>query len=174
MHRLRTLYSPLMFLLLSAALAFSCGDKVLLFARGINFSNVATRHKGSVIVYTPSALSPAAAVSDIHFQTALKKAGYKLAKVQDTSVLADATRSNRYDVVLVDPQDVAAVNQQMSIASVNTIVIPVFDGEAERSAGPGHSGCIRKQDKNKSCFADIDRAIESKLKLDEQQRRVVN
>ena len=78
-----------------------------------------------------------------------------------------------YDIILVDPQDAAMVDKQVTTAAVNTVVMPVVYDEAEtKTATTDRFRCVRKATgKNGSCFSTIDTAIELKLKRDEQQRR---
>ena len=51
----------------------------------------------------------------------------------------------------------------------------VYDGTELKTAGAAQFRCVRKTTgKNSSCFSTIDKAIESKLKRDELQRRAGN
>jgi DNA-binding response OmpR family regulator len=43
-------------------------------------------------------------VNDPHFQVALQKAGHKLLLVHQADVLAEASKSGKYDIILVDLQ----------------------------------------------------------------------
>jgi hypothetical protein len=115
-------------------------------------------------------------VNDVQFHAELRKAGVKLSLVQQLDVLSDAVRSGKYDVILVDLQDAAMVDRQVTTASVNTVVMPVvYKGADLSSAAAAPYRCIRKeQGKNSSCFSTIEKAIESKLKRDEKQRRASN
>ncbi len=161
----------LAFILSSAILAGACGDKLLFLGHGVDFATFAGHHKASVIAYVPATLPQSAAISDPEFHTALRKAGHKLRLVQEKDVLTEAVQSGRYDLVLVDDQDAPAVEQQVTAAAVNTIVMPVVYEGAAQSNPPGgaHLDCVRKvSGKNRDCSSAIDKALKSKLKRDEQ------
>jgi len=116
---------------------------------------------------------PGKAVNDPHFQVALQKAGHKLLLVHQADVLAEASKSGKYDIILVDLQDEAMVDKQVTTSAVNTVVMPVvYDGAELKTAVATQFRCVRKASgKNSSCFSTLDRAIESKLKRDELLRR---
>jgi hypothetical protein len=163
------------FLACSVRLASACGDKVLVLGAGVKFGNIASPHHALIIVYVPDSVPQSAAVNDPQFQAALRKAGVKLRLVQQEDVLSEAVQSGKYDIILVDLQDAALLDKQVTAADVNTVVMPVVYKGAElnsAAAAPAPYLCVRKaSDKNSSFFSTIDKAIELKLKRDEQQRR---
>jgi hypothetical protein len=152
--------------------AGACGDKLLVLGRGVKFGNVTSYH-ASIIAYVPDSVPQSAAVNDPHFQVALQKAGHKLLLVHQADVLAEASKSGKYDIILVDLQDEATVDKQVTTAAVNTVVMPVvYDGAELKTGLATQFRCIRKTSgKNNACFSTIDKAIESKLKRDELLRR---
>jgi len=164
------------FILVFATFAGACGDKLLVLGRGVNFANLAAAHKGSIIAYVPATVPRSAGVTDPQFHAALQKAGHKLHLVQDASALADSVRSGQYDVILVDLQDAARVEEQVKAAGVNTVVMPVvYEGTELKTAEAARFGCVRKPSgKNRACLSTLDKAIELKLKGDERQRRASN
>jgi hypothetical protein len=161
------------FLACSVRLASACGDKVLVLGAGVKFGNIASPHRALIIVYVPDSVPQSAAVNDPQFQAALRKAGVKLRLVQQEDVLSEAVQSGKYDIILVDLQDAALLDKQVTAADVNTVVMPVvYKGAELNSAAAAPYLCVRKaSDKNSSFFSTIDKAIELKLKRDEQQRR---
>ena len=160
------------FLVSSGPSASACGDKILVLGRGVKFGNLSSSYHASIIAYVPASLPQSAAVNDAPFQTALRNAGVKLRLVRQVDVLDEAVQSGKYDIILVDLQDAAMVDEQVSTAGVNTVVMPVlYKGEELNSAVAAYR-CVRKEPgKNSSCFSTIEKAIESKLKRDEQRRR---
>jgi hypothetical protein len=161
------------FLSCTALLAGACGDKLLVLAPGVKFGNITSSYHASIIAYVPDSVPQSAAVNDPHFQVALQKAGHKLLLVHQADVLAQASKSGKYDIILVDLQDEAMVDQQVTTAAVNTVVMPVvYDGAELKKAVATQFRCVRKPSgKNNACFSTIDKAIESKLKRDELVRR---
>jgi hypothetical protein len=153
--------------------AGACGDKLLVLGRGVKFGSINSSYHASIIAYVPDSVAQSAAVNDPHFQVALQKAGHKLLLVHQADVLAEASKSGKYDIILVDPQDEAMVDKQVTTAAVNMVVMPVvYDGADLKTAVATQFRCIRKTSgKNNACFSTIDKAIESRLKRDELLRR---
>jgi len=160
------------FLVCFGPFAGACGDKLLGLGRSVRFGDLSSYH-GSIIVFVPTSLPQSAAVNDARFQEALRKAGFKLRMVQEVAALDEAVPSGKYDIILVDMQDVTIVQAQVSTASVNTVVMPVvYKGVELKSAARTPYLCVCS--KNSSCFSSIEKAIESKLKRDQHQRRASN
>lgn len=153
--------------------AGACGDKLLVLGPGVKFGDIASSYHASIIAYVPDSVPQSAAVNDPHFQIALQKAGHKLLLVHQPDVLAEASKSGKYDIILVDLQDEAMVDKQVTTAAVDTVVMPVvYDGAELKNAVATQFRCIRKTSgKNNACFSTIDKAIESKLKRDKLVRR---
>jgi hypothetical protein len=170
---LLALFLTATFLAWSALLASACGDKILVLGPGVKFGNIGSSHHALIIAYVPESLPQSVAVNDPQFQAALRKAGVKLHLVQQEDVLAEAVQSGKYDIILVDLQDAAMVDKQVTTADVNTVVMPVlYKGAELKSAAATPYRCIRNSlDKKSNCFSTIEKAIELKLKRDEQQRR---
>jgi len=174
---MRKLFSVLLLtaacLACSALVASACGDKLLVLGPGVKFGKIGPSYHALIIAYVPESLPESAAVNDPQFQAALRKAGVKLRLVQQEDVLVEAVQSGKSDIVLVDLQDAAMVDQTITAADVNTVVMPVvYKGAELESAATTPYRCVRKaSDKNGGCFSTIGKAIESKLKRDEQQRR---
>ena len=170
---LRAVLFAATFLPCAPPFAGACGDKLLVLGRGVKFGSINSSYHASIIAYVPDSVSQSAAVNDPHFQVALQKAGHKLLLVHQADVLAETSKSGKYDIILVDLQDEAMVDKQVTTAAVNTVVMPVvFDGAELKTAAATQFRCIRKTSgKNNACFSTIDKAIESKLKRDELLRR---
>ena len=153
--------------------ASACGDKLLMLGRGVKFGSISSSYHASIIAYIPESVLQSAAINDAQFQQTVRKAGHRLRLVRQVDALAEAVQSGAYDIILVDLQDSALVDKQVTTAAVNAVVMPVvYDNAETKSATTDRLRCIRKATgKNGSCFSTIDKAIELKLKRDEQQRR---
>jgi len=89
----------------------ACGDKFLLVGRGVRFEQAyAAVHRASILIVVPIKSVKSAAVRDSRLVTALKNAGHKVEVVQQPASLADALNRTRYDIVLVEQADAAAVS----------------------------------------------------------------
>ena len=153
-------------------IAVACGDKLLVLGRGVKLGNLGSSYHASIIAYMPESVSQDAAIKDVRFQADLRKAGHIMSLVQQGDVLTGAVQSGKYDIILVDMQNMAMVSNQVTKAAVHTVVIPVvYEGTELKT--PVEYVCVRKpmSAKNKSCLSTIGNALESKLKRDEQQRR---
>jgi len=164
------------FLTCCAPAATACGDKLLMLGRGVKFGSISSSYHGSIIAYLPDSALQSAAINDAQFLQNLRKAGHRLRLVRQVDALADAVRSGTYDLILVDQRDAAMVEKQVITGGLNTVVMPVvyYGAELEMTTEATYR-CVRKMaGKNSGCFATIDKAIRSKLKRDEQQRRASN
>jgi hypothetical protein len=161
-------------ILLSATPLLACGDKILVLSRAARFGDFSARHRASILAYVPATMPASAAVNDPQFHAALKKAGHKLRLIDAPTLLAEAVRSGKYDLILTDLQDAYAVEQQAEAALVTTVVIPVvYEGADIDPATASHFGCVRKaSNNNRTCLSTIDKAVELKLKRDKEMRRV--
>ena len=164
--RLPALILAATLLAFSSPFSHACGDKLLILGPGVKFGRIASSYHPSIIAYVPDSVSQSAAVNDVQFQAELRKAGVKLSLVRQPGVLAEAVQSGKYDVILVDLQDAAMVDRQVTTAAVSTVVMPVvYKGADLNSAAAAPYRCVRKEPgKNSSCFSTIAKAIESKLK----------
>jgi hypothetical protein len=156
------------------AIATACGDKLLVLGRGVKFGNLGSAYHASIIAYVPESVSQSAPVKDLRFQADLQKAGHIMSLVEQEDVLTAAVQSGKYDIILVDMRNVGMVSKQVTNAAVHTVVIPVvYEGAEMKSNAPAEYVCVRKpaSGKNNSCLSTINKAFESKLKRDEQQRR---
>ena len=173
---LLTLFFAATFLTVDLPFAAACGDKLLMLGRGVKFRNISSSYHGSIIAYIPESVLQSAAINDTRFQQALRNAGHRLRLVRQVDALAEAVQSGTYDIILVDLRDATMVEKQVTSAAVHTVVMPVaYDGAELKTAAEVKYRCVRKASgKNSSCFSTIDKAIDSKLKGDERQRRASN
>jgi hypothetical protein len=169
------LFFVAIFLVCSALLSSACGDKLLVLGPGVRIGNLGSYHP-LIIAYVPESLPQSSAINDPKFQAALRKAGVILRLVQQEDVLIEAVQSGKCDIILVDLRDADLVDEKVTKADVNTIVMPVvYKGAELKSALATPYRCERKaSDKNSSCFSTLEKAIELKHKRDEQQRRASN
>jgi hypothetical protein len=87
----------------------ACGDKFLMVGRGVRFQRAyAAIHPGSILIVLPSKAVKSAAVRDSRLHTALKMAGHRVEAVPQAT-LAGVLAGSRYDIILAEQADAAAI-----------------------------------------------------------------
>ena len=106
--------------------AAACGDKFVIVGRSARFDRVyAALYPATILVYTrPSARS--GAILDSKFQAILTRAGHAVEAVNDETLLAVALKTRRFDFVLADVNDVAAIQVWTEQALSRPTVVPVL------------------------------------------------
>src|SRR5436853_3805278 len=102
---MRKSHIPLMFFL-TAAVAWACGDKLMLVMGGARFSA-----RAAILAYAHQNVTSSAVIRDLQSQAAVKKAGHTVQVVEDASRLDNALKTGKYDVVLADVADADDLSQ---------------------------------------------------------------
>lgn len=165
-------------LILSAVVLFSsgdranaCGDKLLVLGRGVRFQ-VLFGHPASILGYVDAGSPGSMLMRDPEFQVSLRKAGHKLQLISDMRALTQALESARYDVVLADISNVAALDEQVQSLPSNPVVLPIVYGGTKDDAKIAERKyhCVLKApNKNSGYLSAIDLALEVKMKRDERK-----
>lgn len=122
----------------------ACGDKFLVASRGTRFQRAGlVRRPATVLIYAAPASRLAASVESLGVAAALTKVGYTPTVVSTPAGLADAQRQGRWDLVLIDLADTAAVPRA---AAGPAIVAVAYDtaGDALKQARRDHDAVIRR------------------------------
>jgi hypothetical protein len=83
--------------------AQACGDKILMVGRGAKFQRAyASVHPGNVYIFARPSTDAKAAIRDQQLHKALRQAGHAVSVIEDWSLLEQALKTVRVDVVLVD------------------------------------------------------------------------
>jgi hypothetical protein len=168
---LRALSVALGVYLLAATTVFACGDKFLVLGRGVRFQRInASAHLASILIYMNPASQVPAADKEFQLQSTLKLAGHKLSVVEDQRGLDKALKSGKYDIVLADLSDAAAVEPEAHAAASKPAVIPVVynpTGTELAQAEKQYSCLAKASKKNHDLLAVIDEAMQSKAKSSE-------
>src|SRR5215471_8655682 len=104
-----------------ADVAAGCGDKFVMIGRGIR---VARSQFPSVILIfmNPSSRVPAAE-KEFHVEATLKAAGHKAVVVESQAEVQKALASGKYDLVLADVADTAALRKEAGAAASKPVVL---------------------------------------------------
>jgi hypothetical protein len=152
-------------LVLVSAVAWGCGDKLMLIMGGRS-SQIKPAHPALILAY-PGQTASAALIRDLQLQSALKKAGHRIQVVEDSAALENALKGSKYDVVMTDVVDANEVNQRVLSAASKPVLLPVAFrlAKQEQSAVQKKYHCLLKVPGNaESYLAAIDQAMEWKLK----------
>ena len=151
-------------LLSVAAVAWACGDKLMLIM-GARSSQV--RSHPAVILAYPGQTASAALIRDLQLQPAMKKAGHKIQVVEDATGLDSALKAGKFDLVMADVANANEVTQHVSSAASKPIFLPVAfkASKAEQSEAQKKYHCILKAPSDADNYlAAIDQAMDWKAK----------
>ena len=150
-------------LLLVGAIAWACGDKLMLV---MGAPQIKPLHPAAILVY-PGQSASATLIRSFASQPAFKKAGHRFQLVEDSAGLDRALKGGTYDVVMADVTNASELSQEMSAAVSKPVLLPVAfrASKEEQSAAQKKYHCLLKAPGNTGNYLDaIDQAMEWKLK----------
>lgn len=152
-------------LLLVAAAAWACGDKLMLIM-GARSSQIKPVHPALILAYPGQSVS-AALIRDLQLQPALKKAGHRIQVIEDPAALDNALKGGRYDLVIADVANAGVLSPHVLSAPSKPVLLPVVfrASKEEQSAAQKKYHCLFKAPGNpESYLAAIDQAMDWKLR----------
>jgi hypothetical protein len=147
------------------AIAWACGDKLML-VMGSRSSQIRPLHPAAILAY-PGKSTTAALIRSLQSQPAFRKAGYRIELVEDSAGLDNALKAGKYDVVVADVSDASELSQEVSAAASKPVLLPVAfkASKQEQSEALKKYHCLLKAPGNTDNYLDaIDQAMEWKLK----------
>lgn len=152
--------------LLVSQSVLACGDKLVLLGRGIRFQRMlATKHPASILVYLNPTAGISAADRQYELRSVLKLAGHKPRAVTSAAELTTELGSGKYDVVLVDYADAAALEKEVETSKAKPSLIPVVYNPtaSQRAAAEKQYSClITPAKKNYDLLSVVDQAMVSR------------
>ncbi|MFS8063087.1 MAG: hypothetical protein ACMG5Z_00720 [Luteimonas sp.] len=106
-------------LALACAPALACGEGQFNMGQGLRYQGYLAPHPATVLVYDDGASAHKA------LYAGLQKAGHKVTIVDSAAAMSQALQADRYDVVIADFDDAAALQSRVSGASAKPDVLPV-------------------------------------------------
>lgn len=152
----------LLTLFVSVECATACGDKFLLVGRGARYQRgYVSVHPGSVLLYANTALTSARGL-----RAALKLAGHQVTVANNRSELDAALRTGKYDVLLADTTESAALTRDVENLAAKPVVVPVLAERTPRvRASSGREFCIlNTENRQRHALAVLDDILGAKLK----------
>jgi hypothetical protein len=152
-------------LLLVAAVAWACGDKLMLVmgARSLQVRPV----RPALILAYPGQTPSATLIRDLRLQPAVKKAGHRVQVVEDRAGLDHALKGGKYDLVMADVANASELSERLVSATSKPVFLPVAfqASKEEQSAAHKKYHCLLKAPgKPENYLAAIDQAMDWKLK----------
>lgn len=145
-----------------AADLVACGDKFLVASRGTRFQRAGlVRRPASVLVYAAPSSRMAGLVAQLGVADALTKVGYRPTVVTESGELVRQLREGRWDLVLVDLADAAALPSAAGSARAPAVVTVAYDtsGQAVAQARRAYDGVIKKPGRSRAVVDAVDDAL---------------
>ena len=143
--------------------AGACGDKFLVIGRGVRQQRAqGAVQRASILLYLDGQAHLQAALTESKLESNLKLAGHRLRSAQGPSELAESLASGKYDIVLADISEMAALEQAVGSASRRPFLLPVIynpTGEELAEAEAEFSCVMRSPSTKKHYLAVIDEAM---------------
>jgi hypothetical protein len=153
-------------LVLGPATVLACGDKFVVLGRGVRF--FATRYPATILIYVNPASHMPAAMKEFRLEATLKKAGHKPKIVDSSADLEQALTSGKYDIVLADLSDGAAMMKSAASAVSKPMVVPVLykPTPEELAAVEKKYGCLvaPASSRNADLLPVLEQALQNRAK----------
>ncbi|HEX9162767.1 MAG TPA: hypothetical protein VF980_13765 [Thermoanaerobaculia bacterium] len=127
--------------------AIACGDKFVVFGRGVRFrSAYAATHPAAVLIYMNPASKMPQIEREFRIEAMLKQVGHKPREVSTPEELQTALAGGTYDVVLTDMADVTAVEQVRARTNAKSSIVPTLYNPTADSVSTAQKqyGCLVK------------------------------
>jgi hypothetical protein len=151
--------------LLVGAVAWGCGDKLMLIM-GAKGALIRPGHAAVILAY-PGQTASASVIRSLQVQPVMKKAGHKIQVVEDATGLDSALKAGKYDVVVADVASAGEISQHLSAVASKPVLLPVAfkASKEEQSAAQKKYHCLLKAPSDvENYLAAIDQAMDWKLK----------
>ena len=152
--------------LLATAVAWACGDKLMLVMR-VRLAQLKLGHPVAILVYAQQDLPSSALVRQIQLQPAVKKSGHRFQFIDDAARLDDALKAEKYDLVVADVSVADQLSQRVKASPFRPVVLPVAykSTKVEDSATQKKFHCLLKTPSDsEQYFEAIDQALQWKAK----------
>jgi len=151
---------------LTGAVAWACGDKLMLVMR-VRLAQLRLGRPLAILAYAKQDLPSSGLIRLIQLQPAVKKAGHRFQFIEDTAKLDDALKAEKYDLVLADVAVADELSQRVKSSPSRPVVVPVSykNTKAEDSATQKKFHCLLKAPSgSEQYFEAIDQALQWKAK----------
>jgi hypothetical protein len=138
----------------------ACGDKFLVIGRGARRVPKA-RHPAAVLLYLRPGSPLLMAAREMRLEATLRQAGHGVETLTEPASLREGLAARRYDFVLVDLADAAAVQKAAEGSAPRPQVVPVAYKALRETlqASESQHDIVIRAGKSLSYLAELDRAM---------------
>ena len=136
----------------------ACGDKFLVAGRGTRYQRPKNFRAASILIYTNPATGLEAALRKVPVESALKREGHRATIVASPDQLSAILASGRFDVVLADSLDAAAVEGLLAKGPDAPTLVAVCPKDQKKAAAEKCG--LKAPPKERTLLEAIDRAVE--------------
>jgi len=159
-------------LVLSGLPLNACGDRLLVLGRGVRFQIAEAEYPASILHFMNPA-RPESGLGDSKLKAILVQAGHRLHSVTSAQEFAEALRTSRFDLVLIDFADAPGLEELLPASASKPLVLPFLYTKEKTiiSAAVKQYGLVLKAPgKVGYMLATLDRAMELKQKRSRQHK----
>lgn len=153
-------------ILATAQPSHACGDKFVIFGRGVRFrAAYAAAHPAAILVYMNPMSHVPLADRDFHLIATLRLAGHRPSVVETSDELRDALASTSYDVLIADLEDATGLEAEVQHATSPPTVVPLVykASGAEFAELAKKYNCLLKADRrNHQLLSVLDEVMRGK------------
>jgi hypothetical protein len=146
----------------------ACGDKFVVFGRGVRFKTVfAAARPASILLFLKSDSSLTKIEREFRLQSILKEVGHEATIVEFPADLENALRGKPYDIVLASAEDVEVVEKARTAAGAKSSIIPALykpTPEATRDAQHEYGCLVKPSKRNHDLLLVIDEVMRDRSK----------
>jgi len=143
--------------------AGACEDKFLVIGRGARQQRaLGAVQRASILLYLDAQGHLRTALSESKLESNLKLAGHSLRSAEGRSELAEGLASGKYDIVLADISEMAALEPAVGSGSSRPYLLPVISNPTgdELAEAEAEYSCVMKSPSTKKHYlAVIDEAM---------------
>ena len=148
-----------------AADLLACGDKFLVVGRGTRYQRPKSARAASILIYANPSSGLPEALKSLPVESVLRHEGHRSTTVETPEQLSAILAGGRFDIVLADASDAAAVEKLLR-GDPNAPVVLAFCGNASgqehRAAAKGASCDLNSPPREQSLLDAIDKAVEQR------------
>ena len=144
----------------------ACGDKFVIFGRGVRFrAAYAAEHPAAILVYMNPMSHVPLVDRDFHLVATLRLAGHRPSIVETRDELRDALTSASYDVLIADLEDAVGLETEVRHSASPPTVVPLVykASRAEFAELAKKYSCLLQADRrNHQLLTVLDEVMHSK------------
>ena len=150
-------------LLWTGADLLACGDKFLVVGRGTRYQRPKNARAASILIYANPSTGLPASFKGLPVETVLKREGHRSTTVETPEQLSAILAGGRFDVVLTDSRDAAALEKLIGTGPDAPVIVTICDktsGQEPKEVEKAVSCSLKAPAKAGSLLEAVDKAVE--------------